>query len=178
MPFFTGIRSEYHFRQGTKKFNSYVDDLDPLSPMLLEAVGSFQKAVKLRPEFAAAWFSLGFCYYRCGMVGTMYPYELKSERQYETLESVATESFVSFDLAASASTDGLILLSDEDIQGRAIGYHLRGKALVRLGKFSDALNDINIALDCDPSMTNASHNKSVVESLMEGKGTALGAALL
>jgi tetratricopeptide (TPR) repeat protein len=178
MAIFAGIRSRYHFKQGTNNFNSYIDNLDPMGPELPAAVQSFQKAVNLCPRFGEAWSSLAVAYYQWGMLATRLPYDLMAERKYAELESVSAEALASFELALHASSEALNLLQFTNSIGTAISHHVRGKTLVRIGDFPYALQEFTLALECDPSMSAASHNKSVVEGLLQGNGVGLSVTLL
>jgi tetratricopeptide (TPR) repeat protein len=122
-PYSESELAEYYFKEG----NDYRD-----KDNIKEAIFSWSKAIKMQPDFIAAYYSRGNAFGREGLLD---------------------EAIIDFTKVISDATDKKL---------KVLAYYNRAVAYGRQDKADEALADYNQAIELDPSYAPAYNNRAVV----------------
>ncbi|PKB73157.1 MAG: hypothetical protein BZY75_03355 [SAR202 cluster bacterium Io17-Chloro-G7] len=162
MAFLGKLRSQRHYAAGTLHLMSL--ERGPTSSAIKElesAIKRLRRAVELNPEFAEAHHNLGNAFIM-GAEYNLAVYSLSPHgRDPGDLESFNEEAYIDA-LNALDKAVSLRLHFPE-------AHNNRGKALIGLGRYEDALRAFDIAIEQLPSYTKAIENRGTLLRLLESQ---------
>jgi TolB-like protein/Tfp pilus assembly protein PilF len=132
-----------------------------VAPALRRAIGHYQRAVKVQPEFAAGWVGLAECYARLPITGDVRPKEAFPKARDAAERAIAAEPWSGEGYASRGAVrfwymweweeaDADTALAIERNPSSAMAYLWRAHLLSNLGKHKEALETIARAKQLDP----------------------------